>query len=133
VSFDFFESAETLRELWRDHGEEVVEEHVAEHPGTRPDKWWRYDAPEPRHRLGGTGTPCHERLAHVLRLSRGVPVDWITPDAIEPYERMGSPDLKVPPIDPGDPPLFESEATYLDRLNLFLPGAAPTESNRIQA
>ena len=80
-----FKPADQLAELWRDHRDRIIAEHVSDFPGTRPQRWWEYDAPEPRRRLGGTGTPG---LA----------------------------------IDPNDPPIFESEAAYLERHGLFLPG-----------
>src|SRR5678815_4034703 len=57
-------SEDGLTALWRAHADEIVAEHVAEYLGTRPRRWWDYDAPEPRQRLGGIGTPCHEVLAH---------------------------------------------------------------------
>jgi hypothetical protein len=72
-----FKPEKELLALWQEHGEEIVAEHVAENLGTRPANWWEYDAPrlpmgtfpgcgydgelpEPRKRLGGTGTPDRE-------------------------------------------------------------------------
>lgn len=120
-AFVYFSSEEERAELWRELGEEVVREHIAGHPGTRPVRWWTYDAPEPRRRLGGVGTPCHERLANLLILNRGIPDDWISADTIATYERLGRP-LDVPAVDQSDPPIYESEASYLQRLGLLLPG-----------
>jgi hypothetical protein len=37
------------------------------------------------------------------------------------YSRIGRP-LGVPAVDPANPPTFESEATYLGRHELLLPG-----------
>jgi hypothetical protein len=37
-----------LAAVWADHGDAIVAEHVAEHPGSRPHRWWQYSAPEPR-------------------------------------------------------------------------------------
>ncbi len=113
----------TLKAIWRDHADDVIEAWIETRPGTRPSCWWRFDAREPRRRLGGTGTPAHERLAYVRRLARGVPVDWIMPADVETYAAIGQP-LDVPAVDPADPPTFESEATYLRRLGLLLPGEA---------
>ena len=84
-----------LAALWFDHSERIVTEHVADHPGSRPERWWQYDAPriplgtypgvyydgqlpEPRKRLGGIGTPAHEVLAYKPRYSFSLPVDLIT-------------------------------------------------------
>lgn len=108
-------------ELWAAHQSRVLDEHIAEYPGTRPLRWWQFSAPEPRRRLGGAGTPSHERLADALRLEFGVPVDWITSRTARTYRSMGL-DLGVPALDPRDPPMYESEATYLDRLGLLLRG-----------
>ena len=109
------------RRLWSFYEEEIVAEHIAETPGTRPYRWWQFSAPESRRRLRGVGTPCHERLAHVLCLHYGVPADWIMRSDVEAYVRIGTP-LGVPALDPADPPMYESEAAYLDRLALLLPG-----------
>ena len=119
----FFSEAtpEKLEALWREHGAEIVAEHILDDPGTRPQRWWTYDAPEPRLRLGGIGTACHERLANLCRLDRGVPVDWIFSDLVATYEKMGL-SLGVPAVDPSDPPRYESQAAYLDRINLLTPG-----------
>jgi len=112
----YFVTEEEKLDLWREFEDEVVAEHVSEWPGTRPERWWQFSAPEPRHRVGGVGTPSHERLAFVLHLYLGVPESWITCDALESY-RLG-----VPALDPTNPPMFESEAAYLARLDLLLPG-----------
>jgi hypothetical protein len=99
----------------------IVEEWIADHPGTRPTCWWKFEAPGPRVRCGGIGTPSHERLANVLWLHLGVPRDWINDGILATYVRLGS-DLGVPAIDPCNPPVFESQATFLDRHGLLLPG-----------
>lgn len=109
-------------ELWTAHRARVVREHVASEPGTRPVVWWTMDAPsEPRRRLGGVGTPSHEVLAVYAEHRFGVPVHWIWPDLAECYRLIGRP-LAVPAVDVNDPPRFESEAAYLRRLGLLLPG-----------
>lgn len=111
------------RELWASHGAQIVREYAKEYPGTRPDRWWFSAAPpEPRKRLGGTGTPMRPRLGGgEQQFYRGVPNEWITADCVAAYRRIGRP-LDVPAIDEHDPPTFESEATYLRRLGLLLPG-----------
>jgi hypothetical protein len=110
-------------ELWAAHRDRVLALWVREHPGTRPSLWWRWDVPrmrpetwplgantvwmreselpEPRLRLAGTGTPSYEVLAVVPLLDRGVPQSWLDYDA-------------------DDPPVYESEATYLERHGLLL-------------
>jgi hypothetical protein len=106
--------------LWRLHGEAVIAEHVEDHPGTRPPLWWDYEAPrqpvgampgwwcdgklpEPRKRVGGTGTPAYECRAVMPSFSHGIPNVWVG-------------------IDSDDPPTFESQAAYLKRHGLLFAG-----------
>lgn len=123
-----------LAALWATHSERIVADHVADYPGTRPARWWRYDAPEPRKRLGGKGTPAHDVLAYKPIYRHGLPAIWIEPWMVKYYggtavnirgEPIGSlipTDFKGVAIDPNNPPRFESQAAYLRRLGLFLPG-----------
>ncbi len=126
---------ENLAELWRTHEEAILAEHVAASPGTRPRRWWEWSAPEPRRRLGGVGTPKSDVLAHVPRFWCGVPLDWVSRWEAAYYNGRaldvhGRPILngyreghfQGVPIDPDDPPMFESEAAYLDRHGLMLSG-----------
>jgi hypothetical protein len=46
----YLESGIKGRRLWSLYRDEVLAEHVREHPGTRPAPWWKFDAPEPRPR-----------------------------------------------------------------------------------
>ncbi len=141
-----------LRAAWAQVGAEILETRAREQPGTRPHHWWLFDAPrqpagnfpecyydgklpEPRHRLGGTGTPAHEVLANVPNYSFGIPTDWVSKWQADYYngrrrdihgKRIGTEyhegHFAGLPIDPSDPPTFESEASYLQRLGLLLPG-----------
>ena len=111
----FFQGSE---ELWLEYGEDIVAEHVAEFPGTRPALFWRYDAKEPCQRLGGVGTPDFESLCITPTFSFGLPTSFIDASDVEYY----GPSFKGVAIDPDDPPKYESQATYLDRHALFLPG-----------
>ena len=65
--FKYTTTAEHFAGVWDALRDEVVADWIAEHPGTRPARWWGYDAPD-------------------------------------------------------DPPVFESEAAYLDRLGLLTEG-----------
>ncbi len=78
-------------------------------------------------------TPQHECLAVMLRLELGVPVDWLPAWMWRLYNGRdvhgeiidnGYQDGHFPhlPVDPSDPPRFESQANYLRRLGLFLAG-----------
>jgi hypothetical protein len=102
------------RELWAAHGDAVLAGWIAEHPGTRPSCWWKFDAPGPRQRVGGVGTPAHEVSAYMLELHLGAPCHWITDHWLK--------FLPGQPIDPANPPMYESQANFLDRYNLLLPG-----------
>lgn len=106
-----------LAGFWRELEREIVAEHAAEHPGIRPAMWWRSSAPEPRRQLGGRG----ELRADDCRMQLGIPEShcWRRPDRSE-Y------DLRVQrqAVDPLEPPRFESQAAYLKRLKLLLPGEA---------
>ncbi|HJU18585.1 MAG TPA: hypothetical protein VJ770_19205 [Stellaceae bacterium] len=113
--------AEELPVLWEAIRDDVIAEHVRNYPGTRPRGWWAFDAPEPRRKLGGTGEP------------RGTSLCGLTPSGLyddypKPRE-LDNPYLKGYPTDPADPPVFESQAAYLDRHGLFLPG----ERRRLKA
>jgi hypothetical protein len=153
-----FRPDEELQALWDSHRDSIVAEHVEDSPGTRPGRWWEYDSPrsprgtypgagydgevpEPRKRIGGTGTPAYEVLCYKPYFSFGLPVSFISPWDVEYYTGVAvdvngklinpkpSGRFKGVAIDPDDPPMFESQATYLDRHGLFLPG----EKKRLKA
>jgi hypothetical protein len=154
-----FDAHGTNAALWAVHREMIIDEHVSENPGTRPRLWWEFDAPrspigtypgcyfdgtlpEPRKRLGGTGTPDFEVLNFVPRFSFGLPLSWIDPTGVDYYSgtmvnvltgQLVNPNppstFKGIAINSDDPPLYESEASYLDRCGLFLPG----ERKRLKA
>jgi hypothetical protein len=65
-----------LREVWAEHREAIVQHHVKRRPGSRPLRWWEYDAPEKRRRLGGIGTPLHECSAYIAPFEYGIPSAW---------------------------------------------------------
>jgi hypothetical protein len=123
-----------LAALWAANWERIVAEHVTNYPGTRPARWWRQEAPEPRQRQGGTGTPAFEALAYKPIYSHGLPAVWIEPWMVKYYsgtavDIRGNPigslvpiDFKGVAIDPIDPPRYESQAAYLKRMGLFLVG-----------
>ena len=138
----------SLQELWAEMGEGIVAEWVAKRPGTRPSCWWQWSAPRaddhchrpggmpvPRLRLGGIGTPRSEVLNIVPRLHFGLPIDWVSAWEADYYNgraldihgnRIGTGyeegHFKGVPPDPNDPPCYESQAAYLKRHGLLLPG-----------
>jgi hypothetical protein len=121
-----FKGKEELAALWAEHGHRIVAEHIAMYPGQRPRLWWQYDAPEPRKRLGGIGTPCHECLGYAPNFIFGIPAAWISQWDVEYYTGTGTArDLGTfngVAIDPNDPPVYESQTGYLERHGLLLSG-----------
>ena len=106
LASDFVFVDAAIEPAWREHGAAILAGWIEERPGTRPACWWRFDAPGPRLRLGGIGTTCPERwpaYAPLLRL--GIETLWAA-------------------VDQGDPPRFESQAAFLARHKLLLPGEA---------
>jgi hypothetical protein len=147
-----YSTHEELAALWAAHSERIVAEHVTNYPGTRPARWWQHEAPRlplgtfpgcyydgklpmPRRRLGGIGTPASDALAYAPMFSYGLPSVWINHRQVQYYTGIavdihGNPVGSLYPsdafkgvaIDPNDQPTFESQATYLKRHGLFLPG-----------
>jgi len=126
----------TLAEVWTEYGETVLADWIAERPGTRPSLWWLFSAPrqpvgtypgwfydgtlpQPRKRLGGIGTAAHEVLAYTPAFPFGVPLAWIGEGDMTTWPSLAG---RAEPVAADDPPLFESQAAYLDRLGLLLPG-----------
>lgn len=84
-----------------------------------PFAWWLFDAPEPRRRTGGMGTPKHEVLAYRPSYSWGMPDYWIEAWEITYYSNRKSETFQAEAYDPNDPPTFESDAAYLGRHGLL--------------
>ncbi|MCO6436022.1 MAG: hypothetical protein J5J06_02930 [Phycisphaerae bacterium] len=112
-----------IRALWELHGEQITREWAAKYPGSRPYHWWTFDAPEKRLCLGGVHwfddptwkaavAEAHAEYPDIYGvvggyygLSRGVPRIWSRELASNAA---------------GDD--FETEAEFLTRLGLWLPG-----------
>jgi hypothetical protein len=97
--------------LWAQHRAEVLEYWTAARPGSRPSGWWRWDAPGLRQRVGGVGEPWQVRDT-----AYGVATIW----NIGRHQNLWANPPPAP--DPSNPPTCESEATFLDRHGLLLPG-----------
>lgn len=128
------------RAWWRYDAPRCSDEQLKEwryqevHPFFSAERWRERPA-EPRIRLGGIGTPCYEVLAFAPAFYCGVPFQWVDQLSADYYSGRsrdihGNPigtqsreeNFRGVPLDPSDPPIFESEAAYLRRHNLFLPG-----------
>jgi len=114
------ESYDVMRLLWEDHRAGILADWIQTKPGTRPAMWWRYDAPrldpeklgrwsrtvvaprliETRRLLLGNGQPLHEVLNYAPAHHYGIPT-WFG--------------------NPNEPPVFETQRTYLKRHSLLLP------------
>jgi hypothetical protein len=100
----YLDNREEPRTVWERHAEVIIAHCAQRHPGFRPKLWWDFTAPEPRRRLGGTGDLIQATYPAIkLHHEFGIPASW-------------------GPINNDDPPAFESEATFLQRLDLLLPG-----------
>ena len=110
---------EALRELWGRARGEVITGWLRDHPGTRPAVWWRLDAPrqllgthggcffdgklqQPRKQLSGAGCDASAISAYMPSYKSGLPKCWAGREE-------------------GDPPVFESQAAYLQRHGLLTP------------
>ena len=78
------------------------------------------DIPELRRRIGGIGDPAYEHYSLVPHFECAVPDQFVTTEDVK-YHRDEDEEFSGVPLDPNDPPAYESQATYLDRLNLLTP------------
>lgn len=85
---------DALREVYHANRAELIADHVAAAPRSRPWAWWRWDSPEPRRELR-TGAAAIGR-----NRSYGIPDHHDGPPARGQYE---------------------TEAEYLSRLGLLTP------------
>ncbi len=90
------------QELWELKRKELLHYWIAKYPGTRPFAWWQCDAQENRKQVGGKGVPGHKCLRLVPHYRLGISTCW------------GQ-------LSRDEPPQFESQATYLERLGLLTP------------
>jgi len=125
---------EASRHVWEIARDEVLAEWVREKPGTRPGYWWLFDAPRGSDECLlsiGIDRTSHEftaqpRLVFEPRMRIGSDGQAYLEAKRGDYEHHGLPDIDrdkhgVAIIELG-PWRYESEATYLQRHSLFLPG-----------
>jgi len=137
-----------IERAWVSYRKALLKDWARNHPCTRPLLWWKHDAPkEPvkgwdherwdsaqRRRLGGTGTPTHEVLGSWGGFSYGIPTGWIDQWSVDYYNgrakdihgkiiptKYKEGHFKGKAIDPNNPPIFESEAAYLERHDFLTP------------
>lgn len=85
-----------LRDIWDEHGAELLADWLRKEPGTRPHIWWCVQAREPRRCL--SGVEYVEPFMEIWRTRFGIPA----------YRQLGHFEI-----------VFESEAAYLDRRALL--------------
>ncbi|MEQ1955970.1 hypothetical protein [Mesorhizobium sp. CN2-181] len=135
----FFYDDHEIRFMWDDFRDVLLGDWIAEHPGTRPWAWWKYDTLENRLRIGGKGTATHDALAAVAaRFEMGLPACGYVDRFLHDYYNGVAVDIRgnwivngykpgdfvAEVYDPADPPTFESEVEYLARLGLLFDGEA---------
>ena len=74
---EFFMTDPNLRIAWDRVRDEILAGWIEQRPGSRPLYWWRYSAPEPRRRVGGTGQAAHEVAAFAEVYEYGLPTVWV--------------------------------------------------------
>jgi hypothetical protein len=121
--FTQFRADSYWRALWAEHGGQIVADWARRHPGTRPQRWWMYDAP----RLAATDhkydPECHfvPNLIHSRKQLGGSGVPAYAVMAVVPHWELGIPSW-MEEVDESNPPVFESQLDYLKRHGLLLPG-----------
>jgi hypothetical protein len=113
-------------DFWAEIEAELLEHWRVEHPGTRPCPWWWYRAPElMRRQLGGTGKP---QSAGFIRYSPYAPpgismrnstMKAVTRDLPDYQHAWRGLSLDWAGVDQNDPPVVESEASFLRRHRLL--------------
>lgn len=101
---------------WQLSRKNILKAWITRNPGTRPYAWWCFEAPGTRQRVGGTGTPKHEVLKYAPVHEYGIPSYWITSQDTGILTRPG---FRGKLLDANDPPLYESQAAFLDRHGLM--------------
>lgn len=103
---------------WQRYRGELLAEWIAEHPGTRPFAWWQFDAVSRRETIDGSVHPFDRPERRELC------DEWHAQHPSMGYDRRfwelfyGRPAIVV-----GEGMVrYESEARYLTRLGLLLPG-----------
>ncbi len=132
-----------LKQLWAQHADDILRDWVRQWPGTRPTSWWKWSAPRmpeglrpgadedgtwplPRDVVGGTGTPSYVVLPSLYpEFTIGIPNAWTDENEVEQHKgvRLGDGTVYAGiALDVADPPRIESQASYLKRHGLFMPG-----------
>ncbi len=120
IDFAFFWDEWERARDWKAIRGDLLRDFVAASPGRRPFFWWKVDAPGPRLRVGGTGDviPAYA-IPENLRFGIFRKMSFVDDRLLAAVAPVGA---GLTPFDPADPPRYESQAAYLRRHKLFLPG-----------
>lgn len=113
---------EEKRQIWGTYRDEILSDWITEKPGTRPPLWWGFDAPRDSDLMKGTAWAGTFPVSRERRGGKGKTMTEKYP-AIIPSFQMGIP-ASWYKTDDDDPPVYESQASYLERHGLL------TESER---
>jgi hypothetical protein len=102
----------SVESAWRQFREDILENCIAEHPGTRPRCWWVYDAP----RLNGTTLP--EPRCRIGRPTASGQSTYEGPREDDARYLGGCGLMPLGGV-------YESQWTYLARHGLLLPSEQP--------
>ena len=140
-------------EVWLAIRDELLPEWINAKPGTRPtwwylfdpdcprisaediarcgwvDCWFAKDLPDLRRRVGGVGDPAFEHQNLVPQLHCAMPTHFVSQADVDYHKEEEDEDFHGKPIDPNDPPRYESQAAYLKRHNLL----TTSEEHRLKA
>ena len=103
TDFDFYQfknDGPRQQQVWEENKKALTPQWQKDNPGKRPFSWWLFEAPGPRLMVGGQGVQAHEKCNYKQHYVFGAPKYWLE-------------------IDEKSPPLFESQATYLQRQDLL--------------
>lgn len=128
-------SREKQLAIWQLNQEVILNDWIKRKPCTRPWAFWELDVTEIRRRIGGTGDLFNDLEDYgPHECYYGIPSAWVTAWDVESYNGRAldiygkvipSPwkdgDFTRVAVDPNDPPVFESEAVYLQRLGFLTP------------
>lgn len=103
-NFNRWETLTGVAALWPQFRDNILANWISTRPGTRPSHWWAIEATEPRQCVGNIRTHELEALEYVTSYKLGIPEDFG-----DDFDARSS--LQ-----------FESEAAYLRRLDLLMPG-----------
>jgi hypothetical protein len=106
-----------MRAAWNELRDQLMPQWIAEHPGTRPYAWWKFDLPERRRRTDGVIHPFDDPVRNTEVELRAAQHPQFREFAFDLF--YGKPRCLFTQDDFGA--TYEGELAYLDRLNLLTP------------